>query len=38
MVSGGGSAADGLMGQLSRFLPGVDLGALVKKPEAQPKV
>jgi len=30
---------DGLMGQLSRLLPGVDLGALVKKPEAvQPKV
>jgi hypothetical protein len=31
LVSGGGSAGDGLMGQLARVLPGVDLGALVKK-------
>src|SRR5512138_434201 len=31
LVSGPGSAADGLMGQLSRLLPGVDLGALVTK-------
>ena len=31
LVSGNGSAADGLMGQLARVLPGVDLSGLVKK-------
>jgi len=31
LVSGSGNAADGLMGQLTRLLPGVDLNALVAK-------
>ena len=31
LVTGSGSAGDGLMGQLTRMLPGVDLGGLVKK-------
>jgi len=31
LVTGGRAAGDGLMGQLSRLLPGVDLNALVKK-------
>jgi len=31
LVSGGGTAGDGLMGQLTRLLPGVDLNALVAK-------
>jgi len=38
LVSGGGTAGDGLMGQLTRLLPGVDLGALVKKQSAAPEV
>jgi len=32
LVTGGGSAGDGLMGMLTKLLPGVDLGALKKKP------
>lgn len=31
LVSGNGSASDGLMGQIARLLPGIDLNALVKK-------
>ncbi len=31
LVSGNGSAGDGLMGQLARVLPGVDLNGLVGK-------
>ncbi|GFO57164.1 hypothetical protein GMSM_41710 [Geomonas sp. Red276] len=31
LVTGGGSAVDGLMGQLSRLLPGVDLMALARR-------
>jgi hypothetical protein len=31
LITGGGTAGDGLMGQLTRLLPGVDLNALVKK-------
>lgn len=31
LVSGGGTAGDGLMGQLTRLLPGVDLNALMAK-------
>jgi hypothetical protein len=31
LVTGGGSAGDGLMGMLTKLLPGVDLGALGKK-------
>ncbi|MCM0083448.1 hypothetical protein L4X63_17830 [Geomonas sp. Red32] len=31
LVTGGGSAVDGLMGQLSRLLPGVDLMALTRR-------
>ncbi|ABQ28288.1 hypothetical protein [Geotalea uraniireducens] len=31
LVSGGGNAADGLMGMLTKLLPGVDIPALVKK-------
>jgi regulator of protease activity HflC (stomatin/prohibitin superfamily) len=38
LVTGGGTAGDGLMGQLSRLLPGVDLNALVKKQPAAPEV
>ena len=38
LVSGGGSAGDGLMGQLSRLLPGLDLNALVGKQAAAPAV
>jgi hypothetical protein len=38
LVTGGGTAGDGLMGQLTRLLPGGDLGALVKKPAAAPEV
>lgn len=37
LVSGGGNAGDGLMGQLTRLLPGVDLNALVNKQAALPK-
>ncbi|UPU34142.1 hypothetical protein M1B72_11825 [Geomonas paludis] len=37
LVTGGGSAGDGLMGQLSRLLPGVDFTALVNKQAALPK-
>lgn len=32
LVSGGGSAADGLMGMLTKLLPGVDIPTLMKKP------
>lgn len=32
MVAGGGSAADGLMGMLTKLLPGLDLNLLAKKP------
>jgi len=38
LVTGGGSAGDGLMGQLSRLLPGVDLNGLLKKSGAMPEV
>jgi regulator of protease activity HflC (stomatin/prohibitin superfamily) len=31
LVTGGGSAGDGLMGMLTKLLPGVDLGALAKR-------
>jgi len=31
MVSGGGNASDGLMGQLTRLMPGVDLSGMLKK-------
>jgi len=34
LVTGGGTAGDGLMGQLSRLLPGVDLNGLMNKPAA----
>lgn len=37
LVSGGGTAADGLMGQLTRLLPGVDLNGLLKKQGETPK-
>jgi len=37
LVTGGGSAGDGLMGMLTKLLPGVDLKALVKKSGAPPK-
>ena len=36
LVTGGGIAGDGLMGMLTKLLPGVDLNALVRK-SAQPK-
>src|SRR5512136_3143314 len=32
LVTGGGSAADGLMGMLTKLLPGVDLSTLLKGP------
>jgi uncharacterized membrane protein YqiK len=32
LVTGGGNAADGLMGMLTKFLPGVDINALLRKP------
>ena len=32
LVEGGGSAADGLMGMLTKLLPGIDLSTLLKKP------
>lgn len=35
---GAGGSGDGLMGQLTRLLPGVDLGGLVKKGAAAPVV
>ena len=35
LVSGGGSAGDGLMGQLTRLLPGVDLNGLIRKSGTQ---
>jgi regulator of protease activity HflC (stomatin/prohibitin superfamily) len=38
LVTGGGTAGDGLMGQLSRLLPGVDLGELMKKQGAAPEI
>ncbi len=31
LVTGGGTAGDGLMGQLTRLLPGVDLNSLIGK-------
>jgi len=31
LVTGGGNAADGLMGMLTKLLPGVDIPALLKK-------
>lgn len=31
LVTGGGSAADGLMGMLTKLLPGGDLSTLLKK-------
>ncbi|MDQ5985032.1 MAG: hypothetical protein CSYNP_00736 [Syntrophus sp. SKADARSKE-3] len=31
LVTGGGSAADGLMGMMTKLLPGVDMGSFVKK-------
>ncbi|MDA8413726.1 MAG: hypothetical protein M0023_08045 [Desulfobacteraceae bacterium] len=38
LVTGGGAAGDGLMGQLSRLPPGVDLGGLQKKQGAAPEI
>lgn len=32
LVTGGGNAADGLMGMLTKLLPGIDISALLKKP------
>ena len=32
LVTGGGNAADGLMGMLTKLLPGVDVSSLLKKP------
>lgn len=32
LVTGGGSATDGLMGMLTRLLPGVDIAGLLKRP------
>ena len=32
LVTGGGNAADGLMGMLTKLLPGIDLPTLLKKP------
>jgi regulator of protease activity HflC (stomatin/prohibitin superfamily) len=37
LVSGGGNAGDGLMGMLTKLLPGVDLNALIHKPGVPPK-
>jgi hypothetical protein len=37
LVTGGGSAGDGLMGMLTKLLPGVDLNALVKKSAVAPE-
>jgi hypothetical protein len=37
LMTGGRSAGDGLMGMLTKLLPGVDIGALVMK-GAQPEV
>jgi regulator of protease activity HflC (stomatin/prohibitin superfamily) len=34
LVTGGGNAADGLMGMLTKLLPGVDIPGLLKKPAA----
>jgi hypothetical protein len=31
LVTGGGNAADGLMGMLTKLVPGIDLPALLKK-------
>ncbi len=36
LVAGGGNATDGLMGMLTKLLPGIDLPALLKKPAATP--
>ncbi len=30
-MAGGGNAADGLMGMLTKLLPGIDVSALLKK-------
>jgi len=38
LVSGGGTAGDGLMGQLARLLPGVDLNAMLKKQGTAPEI
>jgi regulator of protease activity HflC (stomatin/prohibitin superfamily) len=32
LVTGGGNATDGLMGMLTKLLPGIDVSALLKKP------
>lgn len=32
LVTGGGNAADGLMGMLTKLLPGIDIPGLLKKP------
>jgi hypothetical protein len=32
LVTGGGTAADGMMGMLTKLLPGVDIPTLLKKP------
>ena len=32
LVAGGGSAGDGLMGIVTKLLPGIDIPALLKKP------
>jgi uncharacterized membrane protein YqiK len=34
LVAGGGNATDGLMGMLTKLLPGIDFSALLKKPVA----
>lgn len=38
LVTGGGIAGDGLMGQLTRLLPGIDLRGLMKKQDVPPEV
>jgi hypothetical protein len=36
LVTGGGTAGDGLMGQLTRLLPGIDLSGLLKTSVVEP--
>jgi regulator of protease activity HflC (stomatin/prohibitin superfamily) len=36
LVTGGGSATNGLMGMLTKLLPGIDVSALLKKSDPSP--
>jgi hypothetical protein len=38
LITGGGTAGDGLMGRLTRLLAGVDLSGLLKKQAVAPEV